>query len=106
MELYQDLPMVLQDLQQDYMTLPELVERGIDLTTARLERILDTTLGKDFATLPPSLMIPALIERVGNDNVRSDTVNEGLMAMLLLGQLPLDAYHTRGLIINFLSYFA
>lgn len=102
MELYQDLPAALQDLELDYMTLPELVERGVPLTEHRLNRIISNTLGEDFHQTPPTHS--ALLNR--GANVSLDSVSEGLTAMLLLGQLSLNDFYNKALFNNLFSYYA
>lgn len=106
MEVYQNLPAVLQDLELEYMTLPELVERGVALTPWRLRNIIEFTLGADFVGLPPKRMKVELTKRVGLANVFSDAVSEALIAMLLLGQLPLSEFAGKVIFGHVLSYIA
>lgn len=82
MDVLAKLPDVLQRFQLDYMSIPELIESGIELTASRLRELVKNTLGQ--AVLDGS--IDKLYDLV--EEPISDAGGDGITALLLLDRLP------------------
>lgn len=97
---------MLQQLELDYTTLPELVERDMSLTQHRLERVVASTLGEDFLTIPPIMVIAALADLIGRTHILWEILGEGFTALLLLGKLPVKQIAVKPYFTHFLYYIA
>lgn len=82
MEVLSNLPGVLQELKLEYMSLPELIEGGIELTPRWLTQLVVNTLGQP-ALDPPSGGVCNIVT-----TPITDAAGDGLTALVLLDRLP------------------